>query len=258
MPEKSVNRDDYQYVANPFSAMANEFPSGHEISEHSHYRAQLVFAEQGVMEINARQRCWFIPPQRALWLPSYQPHSMRTHGMVALRTFFIDPAACRVDSPSYPQAVRVSPLLHELLVRSALIPIDYDREGRDGLIMNLINEELDWDEPEMFSLSWPSDPRLIHVCKHLKKYPDDCRTLEEWGKEVGVSNRTLSRLFRLETGISFSEWRQQARILAALPMLLSGMSVLETSLAVGYETPSAFSAMFRRLVGKAPRDFLQS
>ncbi|WP_027721109.1 AraC family transcriptional regulator [Maridesulfovibrio zosterae] len=258
MPKKSVNRDDYQHVSNPFSAMANEFPSGHVIAEHSHYRAQLLFAEQGIMETYARQRCWFIPPQRALWLPSYEPHSMRTHGRVALRTIFIDPAACRDDSPNSPQAVRISPLLRELLVRSALIAIDYDKEGRDGLIMNLINEEIDWSEPDLFSLSWPMDERLLHVCQHLKTYPDDCRTLEEWGSEIGVSNRTLSRLFRLETGISFSEWRQQSRILAALPMLLSGMSVLEASLAVGYETPSAFSAMFRRLIGKAPREFLQS
>ncbi|WP_291328166.1 helix-turn-helix domain-containing protein [Desulfovibrio sp. UCD-KL4C] len=258
MPKKSVNRDDYQYVANPFSAMANEFPNGHETPEHSHYRAQLLFAEQGVMEIYARQRCWFIPPQRALWLPSYEPHSMRAHGRVALRTFFVTPSACRADVPNFPQAVHISPLLHELLVRSALIPIDYDREGRDGLLMNLINEEMDWAEPEMFSLSWPSDSRLLYICTRLKQHPDDCRTLEEWGNEVGVSNRTLSRIFRQETGISFSEWRQQARILAALPMLLSGMSVLETALAVGYETPSAFSAMFRRLIGKTPREFLRS
>ena len=209
------------------------------------------------METYVRQRCWFIPPQRAFWLPSYEPHSMRAHGCVALRTIFIDPAACRADSPNSPQAVRISPLLHELLVRSAQIDIDYDKEGRDGLIMNLINEEIDWSEPDLFSLSWPMDERLLQVCQHLKAYPDDCRTLEEWGSEIGVSNRTLSRLFRLEMGISFSEWRQQARILAALPMLLSGMSVLEASLAVGYETPSAFSAMFRRLIGKTPREFLK-
>lgn len=236
--------------------MANEFPNGHRISEHSHIRAQLVFAEQGVMEIHARQMCWFIPPQRALWVPSHEPHSMHAHGRVALRTFFVAPEACRADAPPCPHTVRVSPLLHELLIRSATIPVKYDEEGRDGLIMELINKEMDWTEREQFNLIWPAEPRLVPICEQLKAHPADSRTLEEWGRETGVSHRTLSRLFRHETGITFSEWRQQSRVLAALPMLLSGMSVLETALAVGYETPSAFSAIFRRLVGMPPRKYV--
>ena len=255
--KKSTNRDDYQYVSNPFSAMSNEFSTGHIIAEHRHVRAQLVFAESGVMEIYADHKCWFIPPQRAFWLPSNVPHSMRAHGLVALRTFYVAPDMCRTDAPDHPLAVKVSPLLHELLVAAACIPVDYDLNGRDGLLMQLINEEINWADGELFNLAWPEDERIRHICEQLKDYPADSRSLKEWGELIGSSHRTLSRLFRKETGVTFMEWRQQARILYALPLLLSGVSVLETALAVGYETPSSFSALFRRLVGLSPREYLK-
>ncbi|MGX5775910.1 helix-turn-helix domain-containing protein [Methylorubrum zatmanii] len=50
-------------------------------------------------------------------------------------------------------------------------------------------------------------------------------------------------------------WRQQARILAALPALAAGRPVTETAHALGYETTSAFAAMFRQVLGTAPRHY---
>ena len=42
---------------------------------------------------------------------------------------------------------------------------------------------------------------------------------------------------------------QQRRILAALPRLAAGEAVTSLALDLGYETPGAFAAMFRRLMG---------
>ena len=86
--------------------------------------------------------------------------------------------------------------------------------------------------------------------------PDDARDLDEWAAVANMSRRTFTRTFRDETGLSFSDWRQQARIFEALALLATGKSVTTTALEVGYGSVSAFTAMFRRSFGVAPTAYL--
>ncbi|MDF3859203.1 helix-turn-helix domain-containing protein, partial [Achromobacter denitrificans] len=46
-----------------------------------------------------------------------------------------------------------------------------------------------------------------------------------------------------------------ARLLAAMERLARGERVLEVALDLGYESPSAFAAMFRKAVGEPPSAF---
>jgi AraC-like DNA-binding protein len=71
-----------------------------------------------------------------------------------------------------------------------------------------------------------------------------------------MSTRTLYRRFLKETGITFARWQQQARLLDAIRRLAEGASVTATALDLGYESTSAFSAMFRRSLGQTPRAFV--
>ena len=67
--------------------------------------------------------------------------------------------------------------------------------------------------------------------------------------------RTLARHFRRHTGMSFAEWRRRARLLRALGWIAEGRPILEVALELGYDSPSAFSAMFRRELGAPPSSF---
>lgn len=64
--------------------------------------------------------------------------------------------------------------------------------------------------------------------------PADARTLAEWALEAGASSRTL------------------ARLLYALPRLAAGEPVVTIAAELGYDTPGAFAAMFRRYTGTTP------
>ena len=70
MPSRSTNREDYQRVERPVAAMAKDFPSGFIIAPHTHPRAQLIFAAEGVMRVVTAEGAWVVPPQRAVWLPA--------------------------------------------------------------------------------------------------------------------------------------------------------------------------------------------
>jgi AraC-like DNA-binding protein len=90
------------------------------------------------------------------------------------------------------------------------------------------------------------------VAEAIRDAPDDPRRLADWARVAAASPRTLERRFRRETGMSFGAWRQQARLLRALELLAAGEPVTATALQVGFETPSAFIALFRRALGTTP------
>ena len=101
----------------------------------------------------------------------------------------------------------------------------------------------------------PSDPKLRALCQTLLDAPGDSRTLDEWAATLNASARTLARHFQSETGLSFGAWRQQARVLEAMGRLGNGAPVTQVALDLGYDSVSAFSAMFRRAAGASPSDY---
>lgn len=237
---------------------ARSYPDGHRIAPHDHERGQIVHATAGVMEMTALDRLWLIPPQRALWIPPGLPHGLRALGAVELRSVYVHPAAIPAGYPQTPGVITVSSLLRELLIRAAAVPADYAQDSQDGLIMALILREVAWQERVPWCLPMGRDPRLARVCAAFLARPADPRTLAQWGQATGASSRTLARLFTAETGLSFQHWRQQARVVLALPMLAAGLPVSVVAADMGYETPAAFSAVFRRFTGMAPARFMMA
>ena len=68
--------------------------------------------------------------------------------------------------------------------------------------------------------------------------------------------RIESRLFRREAHMSFATWRQHVRLMEAMARLATGEPVTSVALDVGYNSPSAFTAMFRKSFGAAPTRYI--
>jgi len=98
----------------------------------------------------------------------------------------------------------------------------------------------------------PADPRLRDVAAILADDPADGRTLAELGRATGASERTLSRLFRHDTGMTFPQWRAQLRLQHATLLLAAGSTVTGAATASGYSNVSAFIAAFRDAFGVTP------
>jgi AraC-like DNA-binding protein len=143
-------------------------------------------------------------------------------------------------------------LLRELILRAMELPLLYDRNGPEGRLIRLILDEIRVLPILPLHLPVPSEPRLAKICRALLDHPEDRREIEVWGRIVGASGRTLARLFQREIGMSFGAWRQQARLIEALARLGTGEPVTTVALDLGYESPSAFTAMFRRSLGVTP------
>ncbi|MNR28434.1 HTH-type transcriptional repressor of iron protein A [compost metagenome] len=112
--------------------------------------------------------------------------------------------------------------------------------------------------PEVgFSLPMPQHARLLGLCNDLIEQPDQEVTLGQWADRMGMSEKTLTRLFQRETGLSFRTWRQRMRLLSSLNMLEEGCSVTEVALSYGYDSTSAFIAAFKRLLGFTPGELFR-
>lgn len=257
MPARSIDPDDYQDVPRPVGAMAKDFAAGHVIAAHSHRRAQLVYASSGVMRVRTADGVWVVPPQRALWVPAGTVHEVEMAGPVAMRTLYLARAAAR-RLPRTCCVVAVTPLLRELILRAVELPLLYDEAGAPGRIMALILDEIRALPVLPLALPAARERRVQRICRHLLADPADARTLEEWGRTVGASARTLARLFVSDTGLTFGGWRQQARLMEALTRLAQGQAVTTVALDLGYESPSAFTSMFRRALGRTPSAYFEA
>ncbi|MGW2339638.1 helix-turn-helix domain-containing protein [Streptomyces sp. NPDC001661] len=251
---KSEDRDDYQDVPRPLAAMARDLADGHHIPPHHHRRAQLIYGTTGAITVTTEHGSWVVPATRGAWLPGGLTHAMTCAGAVAMRTLYIATDAA-VNLPREPTVVSVSPLLRELIDEATRIPVEYDREGRDGVLMNLLLHELAPHPVPALHLPTPKDPHLDALCAAIRERPEERWTTGQAAAYAHLSTRSLQRRFAAATGMSLARWVQQARLIHAVTLLARGVPVTTVSGAVGYATPSAFTAMFRRALGTRPTTY---
>jgi AraC-like DNA-binding protein len=216
---------------------------------HDHDRHQLLYPSTGVISVATRTGTWVVPPLRAIWLPAGQPHAHQAHGPTQLCSVMLTGRADPLGVAA-PTLLSVSALLREvLLALTAPGPLPGDQRAR---LEAVAMDRLEPIPATPCRLPEPSDDRLLAIAGMLLRDPGDARTLAELGQAAGASERTLSRLFRAETGMSFPQWRAQLRLHAALIALTEGATVTAVAHRCGYATPSAFIASFRRAFGDTP------
>lgn len=247
--------DDYGTdVDRPVVIRVEEYPAGYTTHRHWHRWNQLAYATSGVITVTTTQGIWVVPQQRAVWIPARIEHDIRATGPVSMRNTYIRQGEVPW-LPSHCCVVTITPLLRELILRAANFRQLYELDRRQERIMTLLLDELKELHLMPLHLPEPDNSRLKTITTLIRQNPADRRTLEEWARKVGASSRTLSRLFLADTGMSFRHWQRQARLLDGLIRLAERQSVTEVALELGYETPSAFIAMFRSALGVTPGQY---
>ncbi|WP_190108747.1 helix-turn-helix transcriptional regulator [Streptomyces cinnamoneus] len=223
--------------------------AGESIDAHRHDDHQIVYAGSGVLAVTTDAGTWFAPGTRALWIPAGCVHAHRAHGHLDLHLLGL-PASVNPLGLDAPTVLAVSPLLRELLLASTRGPHDDSPERRR--LRAVLLDQLRASPQQPLQLPSPTDPRLRAVCDLLHHDPADPRTLAALGNHVGAGERTLSRLFRRELGMTFPQWRTQLRLYHALRMLADDEPVTAVAHRCGWSSASAFIDVFRRAFGCTP------
>ena len=231
------------------------------IDWHDHGVHQLVYPKSGVLIASDPAGTWTLPPQRALWLPAGVPHAHLAHGSTDMRSVIFAPDVHEYDRST---VLAVSPLAREAIIalsESGLAESGLAGSGLAGSVLpegerdsirRVLLDQLKPLPDAPFYLAEPTDDRLCSINSMLRENPADTRTLRELGLVAGASERTLSRLFRAQTGMTFPQWRAQVRLQHALRRLASGEPVTAVAHETGYANASAFVEAFRLATGSTP------
>lgn len=250
---RNVPVDEVDGIDRAVLAIGTDYPPRHLLAFHRHRRAQLLYGATGIMQVETADGSWTVPPRRAVLIPPGTDHQVLMDG-VSTRSLYLEPSAV----PWFPtrcRVVDVSPLLRELLLAAVDVRPDYDRRGRDGALAELILHEIRNLAPLPFDLPLPARADLRNLCEAFQAAPNIREAPAEWAAGLGVSARTFNRVFRAETGLSFQQWRQRACVLHAIRLLSAGGTVTQAAAALEYDTPAAFSVMFRKQSGTPPSSF---
>jgi AraC-like DNA-binding protein/quercetin dioxygenase-like cupin family protein len=252
--EGVTETDEFAVPTSVGVIVVGHFPlaSGQWIAPHSHTHHQLAWTRSGVLGVAVADSYWVLPPTRALWLPAGVVHRTGATRDAVLCSLYFAPQRCALHWAE-PTAVGVDGLLAHLIGYLAREDLADDARLRaEAVVLDLLHPlpALPIDVPN------PVDERVRAVADALLADPTDPRSLDAHARSIGVSRRTLTRLFVQDTGLSFDRWRTHMRLRAALPLLAEGRPVSQAARAVGYATPSAFLAAFRRTVGTSPGRYL--
>jgi len=209
------------------------------------------------MTVHTREGTWVVPPQRAVWIPARVPHGIHMSGSVSMRTLYLKTRLAR-GLPRSCCVVNVSPLLRELILHACSFAALGRKVRIQAHLIDVITDQLQAVQAIPLQLPNPLDPRALRVAEAMLLHPSDPRPLKELCRTAGASKRTIERLFQQETRLTFGKWRQQFRLMQAMRLLAEGAKVTRAAFEAGYSTPSAFIAMFKRVLGTTPSRYFGS
>lgn len=238
---------------------------------HHHPWAQLAYCASGIMQVTAAQTAgghdaltcadeisYIVPPSRAVWIAPGAQHHITVLEAAEFRTLYIHASVVPALWQGCHMLV-VSPLLRALIHALDTPPEQPCSAAREQLLMALVLDEVTHAATQPLGVPLPhpqhGDKRLRALCEAVLRAPSERASLAEWALDVGASERTAARLFRQELGLSYQQWRQQAVLAHALPLLARGQPISAVAAATGYASDSAFSAMFKAAMGQSPRHF---
>lgn len=244
--------------ARPVRVRSRAMPADTHFEPHRHAWAQLAYCASGIVQVTAApgdaqgEITYIVPPSRAVWIAPGALHAVHVLEDAQLRTLYIDDSVTPAGWTG-PRVLVVSPLLREMVLALDAPSVGAERRA---LLTRLVLDELAGAATQPLGVPMPpaqgGDKRLRALCESVLRAPAERATLAQWAAEVGASERTMARLFREELGTSYQQWRQQAVLAHALPMLARGVPVSHVAAASGYASDSAFTAMFKAAMGQPP------
>jgi AraC-like DNA-binding protein len=222
---------------------------------HLHDMHQLVYAFEGAIEIESRDARCLVPSQFAAWIPAGAVHRTTIHRVRSGSVFF--PPCTIADSDSRVRVVSVPPLMREMIMGAMRWPLSKPLEpiGRtyfDALAM-LCGE---WIQSEaQLALPTGASPGIRKVMEFTRGHLAEV-DLASVCVVAGLSERSLRRHFRTETGMTWENYRRLSRLAEAIVLLgESSLTVGVIALQVGFESQGAFARAFRALIGELPTDY---
>lgn len=222
---------------------------------HSHTWGQFSYAAQGILSVQTENASYVSPPHYGIWVPEGVTHQVVSDGAATMNSLYIDSQVLPGAGWEAPFVCVISPLFRELIIRFCQMPALYELQSAQERLAMVLLDELQLQERVSLELPMPEDRRIRTLCQQLQADPAHRWSVEQWGQNIGLSGRSISRLFVKQTGLTFQQWRQRLRFIYALNLLEQGIVVTDVALRCGYDSVSAFGEAFKKQFGCTPGQF---
>lgn len=254
MAKHNVRLADFPLLPSPVYFRYSDFAPDTECTPHQHCWGSLDYSASGVMRMEVAGSRFMSPPQYAVWVPPHTEHSSYNAEAIVYHSVGLAPELCE-QLPQRPCTLAISDILKAILSDFAQRDVNRPQTEPDIRLAKVLVDQLRQAPIHECFLPYARHPGLLGVLEGMQADPGDNRPLAHWAEQVHVSERTLARQFVRELGMSFGEWRQRLRYLAAIEALDSERSVQHVAFDLGYSTASAFIAMFQRQAGCTPEQY---
>ena len=252
---------DVDRAAAPCFVLVDELAPAIVGDWHSHARHQLLYARRGLLDVETRAARWQLPPQRAAWIPAGVDHRVRTGRAATLATVYFTTASVRPIAAAV-CAFPLPPVGRAMILHAAGWGIAVDT-GDDVVVdpaacfCLLADLCAGWARhARPWFLPTAASPELGRAMDLILSDLGAPLVADAVAKAAGLSTRSLTRRFRDEAATTFARFLRSARILRAIDLLDEGhRTITEVALAVGFQSPAAFSRAFSELVGESPSAF---
>lgn len=215
---------------------------------------QIIFAVEGAIELEYDRGNHLIPRQLAAWIPAGTLHRASFRRIRSGSVFF--PREMVACSDARIRTVIPTGLMRAMMHEAMRWPIDGEASRLRAVFydaMAALCSEWIEHEADLF-LPMPNDPRLQRALQSTSSQTD--MTLTAVCAQAGISERSLRRHLKAETGLSWQQYRYRARLLQAVSMLSeTDTPIGQIASICGFAGNSAFAKAFRLAVGETPRAY---
>jgi AraC-like DNA-binding protein/quercetin dioxygenase-like cupin family protein len=221
---------------------------------HFHDVHEIEYACRGLVEVKTKAGHSLLPPHQAAWIPAGLHHKTTLNADAQTLAVLFEPRLVPIAGDRV-RIIAVSALLREMMLHSVRWPISRTDSGAEAdsffqALGYVVAEALDDERPLNLPVSAHSVVAAVtdYTLAHLDRV-----TVTDVTRAVGVSERTLRRIFSAHLGMSWRSYLLRARVLRSMALLVQpDRSILEVSIAVGFDDAGAFARSFARHCGETP------
>jgi AraC-like DNA-binding protein len=218
---------------------------------------QLFALDTGSAVVKLRDSPWLILPGRVAWIPPSENLSITSSGDISGWSLAL-PANHATALPDRALTFKRSILVEQIVARVAHRVRNASDPASLRRLLAVLADEMDGSEPNVWELPLPCDLRLLRLTQMLSRNLNVHQDLNFWAREIGMSRRSLTRIFHAETGMSIGRWIQRLRMHYATEKLAAGADVTSVAVDCGYNSTNAFIRTFHLFTGMTPARYRRS
>lgn len=232
----------------------DNFAAGLKFYSHAHPWGQFNCVSDGFMYFNIDGKVFVAPPSYGVWIPPNVEHSAHNAMAATFRPIHFSIERCE-GLPRHPCALQITPIMRAIIDDFARRRVSVPESEQDLRLAEVVVDQLKGATIQETYLPFATSKELQSILETMQENPGDERSLAAWADHANMTVRTLERHCLSELGMSLIDWRQRLRFLRATDALAAGKTIQQIAFDLGYSTPSAFVAMFRRMSGTTPKQY---